>query len=348
MQDVRVSPATKALAELEREKANFGVDPAARKLALLRELERAVLPSSKAVMALHETLCFLRAHPDDAAVLAQVTAMLEAFDRRRDLRKHGKALADTGIAGTSIRFGFFANTARWLSKRFPGALHVDWSGYEKGDLLSARLALLATWSETPALDEIDWPMRDWVRRLAGKGASDADFLIQRCSKVGRDELERDAFWEELDLTLELRPGPATPSRTRAHFAGSEVHFQSQPLRRERPDLVQELKRPARVREVDERTGAELIALARDAMVVRHRDLDAFSFADPRDVRIYECGHGLEFAVIGMRPDRRLLLETVYAYLTLRNGVPIGYVLTSGLFASSEIAYNVFDTWRGEP
>jgi hypothetical protein len=33
-------------------------------------------------------------------------------------------------------------------------------------------------------------------------------------------------------------------------------------------------------------------------------------------------------------------------LTLKNGVPIGYVLASGLFGSSEVMYNVFETFRG--
>ena len=346
VEDAQVSAATKVLAELDRVKAHFGDGSGARKLAHLAELVRSRLPTATAVHGLHEILCFLRAHPDDELVLTQVTAMLDGFDRRIDLRQHRKALADTGIAGTSIHFGFFANTARWLAKRFPGALRVDWNGYAKAELLSARLPLLATWSETPGLDEIDWPMRQWVKRLAGSNVSDADFLIERCARLGRNEAERDAFWEELDLTLELRPGATTPSRSRAVFPRNSIHYQQEPLRRERPELSAELKRKAQVREVDERTGAELIALARDAMVVRHRDLDAFSFGDPRDVRIYSCGRGLEFAVIGMRPDRRLLLESVYAYLTLVNGVPIGYVLTSGLFASSEIAYNVFDTWRG--
>src|SRR4029079_15648383 len=37
---------------------------------------------------------------------------------------------------------------------------------------------------------------------------------------------------------------------------------------------------------------------------------------------------------------------VSAFLPLRNGVPIGYVLNSALFGSAEIAYNVFDTYRG--
>jgi hypothetical protein len=98
--------------------------------------------------------------------------------------------------------------------------------------------------------------------------------------------------------------------------------------------------------VSERDGQRMIDLAREAMVVRSRDLDAFIHGDPRDVRLVDCGGGLEFACIGVTPERRLMLESVYAFLTLMNGVPIGYVLISALFGSSEIAYNVFDTWRG--
>src|SRR5439155_9308084 len=83
-----------------------------------------------------------------------------------------------------------------------------------------------------------------------------------------------------------------------------------------------------------------------SMVTRSRDLDVFSWADERDVRLVDCGGGLQFACIGAVPERRLLLESVYGFLTLKNGVPIGYVLASALFGSSEVAYNVFETWRG--
>jgi hypothetical protein len=41
-----------------------------------------------------------------------------------------------------------------------------------------------------------------------------------------------------------------------------------------------------------------------------------------------------------------MLESVYGILTLQNGVPIGYALISSLYRSSEIAYNVFDAFRG--
>jgi hypothetical protein len=82
------------------------------------------------------------------------------------------------------------------------------------------------------------------------------------------------------------------------------------------------------------------------MVTRSRDLDAFSWADPNDVRLADFRGGLQFACIGQIPERRLLLESVYGFLTLRNGIPVGYVLTGSLFRSSEVAYNVFETYRG--
>jgi hypothetical protein len=79
---------------------------------------------------------------------------------------------------------------------------------------------------------------------------------------------------------------------------------------------------------------------------RHRDLLVFLCGDPRDVRMVDCGDGLQFACMGAVPARRLMLESVYGFLTLQSGVPIGYVLVSALFGSAEVAYNVFETFRG--
>jgi hypothetical protein len=101
-----------------------------------------------------------------------------------------------------------------------------------------------------------------------------------------------------------------------------------------------------VRVLPRRDAARLVDMAREAMVTRGRDLDVFMFGDARDVRLVDSGDGLAFAVFCATPDHRLLLESVYGMLTLKNGVPIGYVLVSALFGSSEIAYNVFETFRG--
>ena len=118
-----------ALLTLERLRSATGADAAARKRACLAVLARRSLRGARAVERLHEALCFLRASPDDAEVLADVIAMLARFERRPDLRRNAYALENSGIAGTAIRFTFYAGTARWLAARWGNRLTVDWKAF---------------------------------------------------------------------------------------------------------------------------------------------------------------------------------------------------------------------------
>jgi hypothetical protein len=339
--------ATVLLGRLERSRAEFGGGSEARKLALLEAHDRVRLPTAAQVLRLHDVLCFLRAYPDGPRLLTRVERMLADFADRPDLRRHRKALTDSGIAGTAIEFRFFWPTARWLARRLGTRLSIVWRGFDQRDQLEDLLPLLAHYGETPALDEIDYSPRQWLARLKGPGETDAAFLIRRVAALPMDEFAREKLYDRLDPPLRLAPGPDTPSRTGARYPGGAVTFQTAALARARPALGAELRRPPRaVRAVSRREGQRLIDLAREAMVTRSRDLDVFSWGDPDDVRLVDCGEGLQFACIGAIPERRLLLEAVYAFLTLKNGVPIGYVLNSALYGSAEVAYNVFETWRG--
>jgi hypothetical protein len=101
-----------------------------------------------------------------------------------------------------------------------------------------------------------------------------------------------------------------------------------------------------VRIVSAREGQRLIDLARGSMVTRERDLDNFAYGDARDVRVVDDGDGLQWAVIGTLPARRPILRATYGMLTLRNGVPIGYVGVDTLFKCADLSYNTFQTFRG--
>ena len=335
------------LKALTGNRADFGEGLAHRKLELLARLEKESMGSTAAVLELHETLCFLRAYPDSPEVLAAVEGLLGAFDRRRDLRRFAAKLTDSGIAGTAIDARFYTEMARWLAARWPERLHVLWDDVEAEELLERLLPQLVLPAQAASMEELGFPVREWCERLKGPGETDATFLVRRVAALGANPFLHEFLYQELGLWMRLEAGPDTPSRTRSRLADAEVHFQTGPLRRARPDLVREVRRaPLAVREVAPTEGARLIDLAREAMVTRSRDLDAFSYGDPNDVRMVDCGEGLQFVAIGVRPERRLLLEAVYAFLTLKNGMPVGYVLNSALYGSAEIAYNVFETFRG--
>src|SRR5664280_3267555 len=158
---------------------------------------------------------------------------------------------------------------------------------------------------------------------------------------------RDRAYEGLELPLVLAPGPGEPARTHAASPVSTVHFQTAPFASGRPDVRSDVARPPKsVVVASPAEGRSLLDLARESMVTRQRDLDVFQWGDPDGVRLAHFEDGLSFVVIGAVTERRLLLESVYGFLTLKHGVPISYVLVSALFGSSEIAYNVFETFRG--
>ncbi len=335
------------LRKLDRGKANYGDDAAVRKCELLTLLQNRHLPSARDVGILHDALCFLRAYPDDAQLLAQVERMLDGFDARSDLRRFAATLADSGIAGTPIHFSFYAQTACWLARRWGAHLAVDWKEFENTDKIEALLPLLALYCETPALDECGFETRAWIQRLKAPHETDAAFLIQRFGQMKMSSFMHELLYEQLDIPLRLSPGPNTPARTQEKYAGLPTAHQAGPLQRGRPSLPAAIALPPlSVRSLSSREGAKIVDLARSAMVVRSRDLDAFAYGDKNDVRLADCGNGLQFAYIGLIPERRLLLETLYGYVMLKNGVPVGYGAAAALFESAEIAYTVFDTFRG--
>jgi hypothetical protein len=342
-----VTDPQRALRELERLRTVFDNGSARAKLGLLRIFERGRLRSADQVLRLHEILCFLRAYPDDAAVLAQVESMLSGFPRRSDLRRHRGALADTGIAGTAIYYRFFWPTARWIAHRWPERLHIDWPNFTNHDKLQEVLPLLVPFVETDAMDELDYTAREWVDLLRGPNVTDATFLVRRIEALAPDDYRRELIHDSIDFMYRFDPGPDTPARTHGKVPVAQVFHPRGPLQPRRPVLAREVRRPpVAVRAFTPRAGQELIDLARSAMVTRSRDLDVFAYGDPNDVRVVEFGQGLQFVCIGFVPERRTLLHAVYGFLTLKNGVPIGYVLSSALAGTADVAYNVFDTYRG--
>lgn len=91
--------------------------------------------------------------------------------------------------------------------------------------------------------------------------------------------------------------------------------------------------------------ASLIEAARIAMATRARELFAFSYPNPRDVLVADPEEGLRIALIGLPPRQRLPLEAYYAFLVLRNGVPVSYGGGWYLFETLEIGFNVFESFR---
>jgi hypothetical protein len=336
------------LRELRQLQYDLSEDATQRKQVLLTQLGEKRLASADAVLEFHELLCFLRAYPPNAAVRGQVGALLDAFDERADLQRFAGRLTDSGIAGTRLDFPFYWLTAIWLLKQGWGKhLTVDWKAFANKDKLVDVLHLVLPFSDTAALDNVGYDPREWIDTLKREDETDAEFIIKRFESLDVPTPVREKLYEDLDIPMHVAAGPTTPARGRNEWSRARIVYPQRPPPAERPDLKAAMA-AARftVRSLSPREGRQLLDLANSCMVPRHRDLLIFLYADPKDARLIDFGDGLQFLCVGAVPERRLMLESVYGFLTLMNGYPIGYVLCSALYGSAEVAYNVFETFRG--
>ncbi|MFM9968473.1 MAG: hypothetical protein ACKVQK_08760 [Burkholderiales bacterium] len=344
--------AIQALRRLEALRLVFSSVSGMEKIALLRSIHRSRLSSLPTVVRLHEQLCFMRAYPDDRALLAQVVSMLEGFERRGDVRQHVASLEDSGIAGTRIRYRFYWATLHRLAAWWPERLFIDWDALEDCANLAAALPLLATsneavWLRQGAASEHPHFARTAIATMNGKTRPDGTFLARRIQAMAGDDFTREVFADALDTPMYIEPGADTPSRTKACHAVSPPYFFTQALRHGRPDVVTELDRPPRsIRLTSEKEGEAILKLATGALVTRSRDIDGIAYGNTKDIWMVDDGAGLFWAFIGLVPERRQVLRASHGFVTLRNGVPIGYGQMDTLFGCADVSFNSFDTFRG--
>ncbi|MFZ1624403.1 MAG: hypothetical protein WAU48_06405 [Gammaproteobacteria bacterium] len=334
------------LTRLEKLRLVFTPAAATDKHRLLCLLVKTQLPSASAVRRLHEILCWIRAWPDDERVLIAADSGLRTFAGRKDLHRFRRQLADSGIAGTAIHYHFFWPMARWLSSRWPALLHFDRDCGEGEDWLCSAwpIALPSLQAEAAKRSE-DAPFR--ILDSLREAMTDASFFVQGIDRTAGDTLARETVHDLLQPAYVLEAGEDSPSRTRAQWSGASITFITAPLAQGRSNLRKALQRPPQaVTTATPQNAAELLDLARTAMVTRGRDFDTFSWGSAGDVHVVDDGNGLAFAFIGAIPERRLPLASAYGFLILRNGVPVGYGQVDALLSGAEIAFNTFDTFRG--
>lgn len=335
------------LAQLEKLRNLHDQKSVDEKLLLLLSLHKRRFSDAIGIHRFHDILTFLRAYPNNKDILKQVELCLGEFSTRSDLRRHRNELASSGIAGCPIDYRFFYPMAVWLAKYWGEYLHIDWPEIDEQEKLMGIIPLLTTFSENSQFDDFDFTPKEWLQRLKGEHETDASFLIKRISSLYKNRIERESLHDKLDIPFRLLAGKTTPSITNSKYLTKPVTFVKKEIKAKRPNLRSIVKQhPVQIRTVSNSEGKILVDLARTAMITHERDLDAISHGAGNDVRLVDCGDGLQFVCIGTLPERRYLIPGVYGFLNLKNGIPIGYFQVSVLFDMAEISFNTFTSFRG--
>jgi len=338
-------------------KFRFSAAEAVSKAAIISEIMNSNIPAPRLLEKYHETLCFMQAYPDNVNLLRLVDSELKSFHRRviniRSSRGQANALDDTGIVGTVINYPYNLRTVRWLLTRYDSALEIDWDDYDEksGDPLAGLLPLFALYPENDGIDDEDLGTVDWIRMASGSQKSSdkrnlLSWLAGRLDRLGVPLEIQQYIFDNAELSLKWNLGATRGSRTLARIQPQSIYYQRAPLKKAKIDLhVSIRKKPPEMKLLPRGRAEEMIETLIFALLPRHRELYPATFANPEEVYITSPGRGMDIYFFGMLPQYRMPMESNYAALIIKNGVPIGYGISIMFFERCEIAINVFDSFR---
>jgi hypothetical protein len=323
----------------------YGGSAAGDKRRLLAELGALRLDRAKQLLALQRVVCFLSAFPDDAAVHRAARRLAEGFAARvaRLPKAEREQLDDSGAAGSLTRHFYAAAAARWM-QRFGAAVDLDWKSDNAAEALAALVAPRLQPMEAEAADLSKAGIRKWLAQAkGGRGDTDLAWLLaQAGSGAAGAAFEREFDAAEVPLAWRLDD--------RAGITGNALRAPVAPraggMRRASGEARAAITQPIDVECLPRRAAARLLDVWRAALWSRTRTVLQVEQPNFDECYLADLGGGMQFAAIGVVPQRRGLLEATYGHLLLANGMPIGYGGFTTLFAQVNTGINVFPEFRG--
>ncbi len=344
------------LKQLDQLKTQFDKSSAKKKLSFIKWLESNKILNAKMLIAYHDTLSFLRAYPDNSLIFKTVEKELQTFGKRvkhykKETRdKNASKLLNSGISGSMVEHPFSLGVIKLLLKNYPDKLSVDWENLldSVADEIFSTLPLLVAWHENDALDNDDYTdVPGWLD-IAGqkKSNSDIETLVKTFMSSSVPSNIQDYLFEKFEIPFGWYLSDTNGSRSKKRLPFNKVFYQKEPIKKRTSDLRAEFRKPAKpLKLLSERKGKELVQHVNEVLAVRYRELHPLTYANPREVYLYEPGRGVQIYLFGSIPEIRLPLESNIGAMLVRNGLPIGYGVGATLFERVEIAINIFPAFR---
>ena len=341
----------KPVQHLEASARAFGPGSSRKKLRLMKAVAGQRRLVIRDLVTLQGTLGFLRAYPDDFAVLAAAGALATDLGHRVARLPGGtdsERLLNSGLPGTTNLYAYSYGVVQQIAAAFPHSLDMDWDSLETEEPLMDVLSLLITAGECQGLEDIRISFREWLARCkADPRLTDLEFILDLFQGANLAAAERAHLYDTLDLPLLFRLQSPGTSRNEAILPTATIHYQQRDLDRSRFPLPAHIRRPLRkVRHLGRIAGAKVVRTALIALCTRNLEIYPLIYANSRDVTLVEGGRGLQVALVGVDPPRRSPLESLYFFLLIKNGIPVAYGPAAILLGCCEMGINLFPEFRG--
>lgn len=313
----------------------------------LRELMQRRAGSVRALIDLHDLVLFALAYPVDATEHALATRAMDHVARevRRLKRTSGRnatALANTGLAHTSVTVAFSHELLSWLQQRHPDRVSLDSTD---GDLEAAKpwLATLLPMAVRDAFELEDFELGPWLASMKGKRRP-ADLGWWLSLTRGLPPALRAPLFERLQLfaTVDLADSGLSATYGRSPARALHTFPNGVPRKVDAAALLRAPLPEARVLSTAER--GQLLDAARGILLCGLRETGPVTHAERVD--LIDLGQGIDIALFHLPPQQRQAYDSYIGYVAFLNTVPAAYGGAWMFPGKTKVGVNVFPALRG--
>jgi hypothetical protein len=334
------------LAHIEQLKylsTRFGAPFTGQKEKLLAQLTQMKAVDVKVINAYHEVLLFLKAYPENRILLRFTEQELKKLDESVNLLSEPKKekLVRSGISHSETRANFSFTLCKWLVKTYPGKIKLfSLEGDSEWATELLKLVLPKTDSEgiTNSIDE-------WLTEHIAEEKR-MEILLQLIDNMEASPRIKEHIWEALQVFVAVSLTPDFPSRTFNALPPVRVYFHKKELVK-RVDAVKEIKKPLpQSKKLSETEKQLILRSARASLFLLNRETDTVTYTNENEVLFFELERGIQIALFGLIPERRLPFETYIGYMAFKNGVPVAYGGAWPFQRIARIGLNIYEPFRG--
>lgn len=279
--------------------------------------------------AYHDFLLYLFAFPLNRAVLVHAHAAMEEMQKlcalimqRKNTALH-RQLSGTGIAHTRLTCSYSFALVCWLTGRYPDSVSLGGSDATPEEIVAVfRILTPGVLFEKVTQRELGLAAR--IRAITGIQSphTQLKWLIGLFNSSELSESIKEVLYQTLKVFICWKMDTPAFSRSGLSLPAAKIHFQKKGIAT--VYLHKIIAKPVQQVSLTNTDKNSIIDTVRTALAFYYRETDPFTYADPDELTLFDAGQGLQVALVGMKKEQRLSLESYVGYMAFSNGIPVAY------------------------
>jgi hypothetical protein len=275
----------------------------------------------------HDLLLFYLAHPQSREVYKVANIELKRICKIIENSKNVKdqvALMNSGIAGTEICCSFSSTIVQWLMDTFPGMITLE-SGDASPETTRNIFQALLPGIEYEKISQGELNLNSRIKTLTQfqQPGEQLSWLLGILKDSSLSALLKEELFRLLKVFIRWKPNDELFNGGFLHLPIKKIFYQEDLIKKVDPMLVleQKIKVPVLL-SISKKN--ELLDVMKASLSLQCRETDPVTYADEKELHLFDMGRGLQIALVGMVKERRLSLETYIGYMAFKNGIPVSY------------------------